>query len=176
MRGVLGKRGEFPSDRMARLVEVPGDLEGQPAALGHPLLERAEELEVSRDPLQGGVRHDDVGPVSPCGPLLDPADREVHPVGPASGADHGLAGVDPLDPGGGPALCERQRQISRPAAEVDDGARPLGRHASDQVEEGSAALVGVAQVRARVPGVHGPTLYLDIEICGAFVTPCAAER
>jgi hypothetical protein len=112
---------------MARLVVVPGQLEGEPAVVGEPIGPPREQLQVMRHPLEHGIRDDHVdrrfGPPVPH--VFDPEAQAPRPSSSCcrdalGGRDHVRRRVDPQHIGVGPALRQGGGQLAWAAPEIDN--------------------------------------------------------
>ena len=136
--GVRRLCGQLGADRVARLAEVAGHLEGQPAARARPVPTRAGSR--SRWPgTHCSVAFEtrtSTGSASPVDPVAQVGHLERHGRrGLPRRGDHLGAGVETGDVRVGPAFDEQGGQVAGPAAEVDDRGRAVGAHPRDELDE-----------------------------------------
>ena len=152
--------GDLAHEPVRGGVEVRGHLHRERPARREALDPHRDEAQVARHPLEGRIGDEDVdrgpelGGVPVLGGRLNPFDAAVG-VELARAAEHVGRAVDADDPRVGPALGEPERQLARPAAEVDDEPGRRGVHTGQQVGEGSAAVAGEDGILPRVPGGIG---------------------
>ncbi len=152
--------GKLQQRLVARLVEVAGNLERQPAARLEEARPPGQHAEVAGHPLQHGVGDDHVHAALGL-PAPDVTKSEAEPLAAARpqrlrGLDHLGRAVDPVDLGVRPSPGQGRSQRAGTAAEVDDDPGSLRRHPADQIEERPGPLVAEALVLAGIPHLRLP--------------------
>ena len=189
MGGVRRLGGQLGADRVARLVEVAGHLEGQPAAGARP----ARPAPGSRSRWPGThcsvalETRTSTGSAAAAQSRRSATSNVDAGVGRPRLRDHLGAGVEPDDRASGQRSASSAVRLPGPQPRSTTVRRVGGADPRDELDEGPAALVGVGQVALGVPGVHAPPcldvrilaprrhLYLDVKILDTGYTraPCA---